>query len=177
MSYLERRRDAVRYQLTPPSVLIGRSETNDIAFPEDQRMSRRHARIDLQDGQWVISDCASTNGTTVNGQKITTHPLRHGDRVLVGGEDLFFAAVDDPFATINDGVVEPGVDEAPNPALSEREREILALVGKGRTDGQIAEELYISVATVRSHLDRIRDKTGCRRRAELTRLAIELDRR
>jgi DNA-binding CsgD family transcriptional regulator len=37
---------------------------------------------------------------------------------------------------------------------------------------QVAAELYISVSTVRSHLDRIRDKTGCRRRADLTRLAL-----
>ena len=35
----------------------------------------------------------------------------------------------------------------------------------------IAINLYISVRTVTSHLDRIRDKTGCRRRADLTRLA------
>jgi hypothetical protein len=33
--------------------------------------------------------------------------------------------------------------------------------------------MYISVRTVASHLDRIRDKTGCRRRADLTRLALE----
>ena len=43
---------------------------------------------------------------------------------------------------------------------------------QGRTDAQIAAQLYISVRTVRSHLDRIRDKTGCRRRADLTRLAL-----
>ena len=42
----------------------------------------------------------------------------------------------------------------------------------GRTDAQIAAELFISVRTVRSHLDRIRDKTGYRRRADLTRLAL-----
>jgi DNA-binding CsgD family transcriptional regulator len=35
------------------------------------------------------------------------------------------------------------------------------LVARGRTDAQIAAELYISVCTLRSHLDRIRDKTGC----------------
>jgi DNA-binding CsgD family transcriptional regulator len=40
------------------------------------------------------------------------------------------------------------------------------------TDAQIAARLYISVRTVRSHLDRIRDKTGCRRCADLTRLAL-----
>jgi DNA-binding CsgD family transcriptional regulator len=56
--------------------------------------------------------------------------------------------------------------------LSARERELVALVAQGRTDAQIAAQLYISVRTVSSHLDRIRDKTGCRRRADLTRLAL-----
>ena len=56
--------------------------------------------------------------------------------------------------------------------LSARERELVTLVAQGRTDAQIAEQLYISIRTVRSHLDRIRDKTGARRRADLTRLAL-----
>jgi predicted ATPase/DNA-binding CsgD family transcriptional regulator len=56
--------------------------------------------------------------------------------------------------------------------LSHRERELITLVAQGRTDAQIAAQLYISVRTVSSHLDRIRDKTGCRRRADLTRLAL-----
>jgi DNA-binding CsgD family transcriptional regulator len=56
--------------------------------------------------------------------------------------------------------------------LSARERELVILVAQGRTDAEIAGQLYISIRTVRSHLDRIRDKTGCRRRADLTRLAL-----
>jgi len=56
--------------------------------------------------------------------------------------------------------------------LSARERELVTLVAQGRTDAQIAAQLVISIRTVRSHLDRIRDKTGCRRRADLTRLAL-----
>ena len=62
---------------------------------------------------------------------------------------------------------------APGPgALSVRERELVTLVAQGRTDAQIADQLHISIRTVRSHLDRIRDKTSCRRRADLTRLAL-----
>ncbi len=57
--------------------------------------------------------------------------------------------------------------------LSARERELVTLVAQGRTDAQIAGQLYISVRTVHTHLDRIRDKTGCRRRADLTRLALQ----
>jgi non-specific serine/threonine protein kinase len=58
------------------------------------------------------------------------------------------------------------------PSLSPRERELITLVAQGRTDAQIAAQLYITVRTVSSHLDRVRDKTGCRRRADLTRLAL-----
>ena len=58
------------------------------------------------------------------------------------------------------------------PRLSPRERELITLVAQGRTDAQIAAQLYITMRTVSSHLDRIRDKTGCRRRADITRLAL-----
>ena len=57
--------------------------------------------------------------------------------------------------------------------LSEREREIVALLAGGATDAQIAERLFLSTNTVRSHLERIRDKTGARRRTELVRYAIQ----
>jgi DNA-binding NarL/FixJ family response regulator len=57
--------------------------------------------------------------------------------------------------------------------LTPREQEVLGLLGGGETDHGIAKALSISVATVRSHLDRIRDKTGRRRRPDLTRLALE----
>jgi predicted ATPase/DNA-binding CsgD family transcriptional regulator len=68
---------------------------------------------------------------------------------------------------------QPSSQAAPVAAgLSGREQELITLVAQGRTDAQIAAQLYISIRTVRSHLDRIRDKTGCRRRADLTRLAL-----
>jgi DNA-binding CsgD family transcriptional regulator len=72
---------------------------------------------------------------------------------------------------------DPMAPQAPQPGaqLSRRERELVTLVARGCTDAQIAGELSISIRTVRSHLDRIRDKTGCRRRADLTRLALQAD--
>ena len=72
-------------------------------------------------------------------------------------------------------LTDPGPPQpaAPDPGtLSARERELVRLVARGCTNAEIAAELYISVRTVGSHLDRIRDKTGCRRRADLTRLAL-----
>jgi len=67
----------------------------------------------------------------------------------------------------------PGKARAPGRLLSSRERELVTLVAQGHTNAQIAGRLHISVRTVASHLDRIRDKTGHRRRADLTRLALE----
>ncbi len=72
-------------------------------------------------------------------------------------------------------LTDPGPPQpaAPDPGtLSARERELVTLVAQGRTNAEIAAQLYISARTVGSHLDRIRDKTGCRRRADLTRLAL-----
>ena len=74
-------------------------------------------------------------------------------------------------------LTDPGPPQpaAPEPGkLSARERELVTLVAQGRTNAQIGAQLYISVRTVGSHLDRIRDKTGCRRRADLTRLALTI---
>ena len=78
------------------------------------------------------------------------------------------------FATIL-AVPDPQAPQLPpgETQLSAREQELVTLVAQGRTDAQIAGQLYISVRTVRSHLDRIRDKSGCRRRADLTRLALQ----
>jgi predicted ATPase/DNA-binding CsgD family transcriptional regulator len=72
-------------------------------------------------------------------------------------------------------LTDPGPPQPAAPVLgtlSARERELVTLVARGRTDAQIAAELYISIRTVRSHLDRIADKTGSRRRVDLTRLAL-----
>jgi predicted ATPase/DNA-binding CsgD family transcriptional regulator len=63
----------------------------------------------------------------------------------------------------------------PGTQLTRRERELVTLVAQGCTDVQIAGRMSISIRTVRSHLDRIRNKTGCRRRADLTRLALQAD--
>ncbi len=64
---------------------------------------------------------------------------------------------------------------APGPALetlSTQERELVTLVARGASNAQIAAQLDTSVRGVSAQLDRIRDRTGCRRRADLTRLAL-----
>jgi DNA-binding NarL/FixJ family response regulator len=66
-----------------------------------------------------------------------------------------------------------GESSSVRPLLGQREHEILRLVATGSTDKEIAEALYISPRTVQNHLTSVREKTGLRRRAELTRWAME----
>jgi DNA-binding NarL/FixJ family response regulator len=57
--------------------------------------------------------------------------------------------------------------------LTDREIEVLRLLASGETASEIALQLVISEKTVNGHLDHIRNKTGYRRKADLTRLAYE----
>jgi DNA-binding CsgD family transcriptional regulator len=92
------------------------------------------------------------------------------DRLLASAASYVLVHTAHPAApdVVPDAVPDMGPAAA---RLSARERELVGLVARGRTDAQIAEQMFISVRTVSSHLDRIRNKTGCRRRADLTRLA------
>jgi len=64
-------------------------------------------------------------------------------------------------------------EASPVRPLQGRELDVLRLVVRGMTDNEIGRELFISPRTVQNHLTRIRDKTGLRRRSELTRWAVE----
>ena len=66
-----------------------------------------------------------------------------------------------------------GEQSSVRPLLGQRELDVLRLVVQGKTDNEIGAELYISPRTVQNHLTRIREKTGLRRRSELTRWAVE----
>jgi hypothetical protein len=67
-----------------PSNAIGRDAGNDIALP-DEAASARHAVLELRDGEWWIEDLGSTNGTLVNGVRISkAERLRAGDQLSVG---------------------------------------------------------------------------------------------
>ncbi len=64
-------------------IVIGRSSDLDMVLVEDM-VSRRHARITSFSGDLSIEDFGSTNGTFVNGERITKARLKEGDRILVG---------------------------------------------------------------------------------------------
>ena len=77
--------------LDTQSLTFGRGRTNDIPLAEDEYASTRHARIEpRRDGIW-LEDIGSTNGTFVNGIRLTRERrLAPGDVVRIGETDLRF---------------------------------------------------------------------------------------
>ncbi len=72
-----------RIFMEQPELIIGRDESCDLVIPERQ-VSRRHARIWLDDDHYVLEDLHSKNGTFVNGQEIKEpHSLQDGDEIQV----------------------------------------------------------------------------------------------
>jgi len=63
----------------------------------------------------------------------------------------------------------------PSEDLSERELEVLALLASGRTNSEIAGDLFVAVGTVKSHVNNIYNKLGVRNRAEAITRARELE--
>jgi DNA-binding CsgD family transcriptional regulator len=88
------------------------------------------------------------------------------------GARMPFPAAVELAVMVATAVQEEPREPRPGTLLSAREQQLVTLVAQGHTNAEIAARLYISIRTVTSHLDRIRDKTGCRRRADLTRLAL-----
>lgn len=77
------------FEVASAPVTIGRSGENAIALPRDEYASAQHARIEpMRDGIWLV-DLGSTNGTTVNGQRVQGRErLREGDVIRVGATEL-----------------------------------------------------------------------------------------
>jgi pSer/pThr/pTyr-binding forkhead associated (FHA) protein len=72
-------------------LLIGRATNNSLAFSTDRSMSAYHAVILRAEGRYLIEDLGSTNGTFVNGQRITgRNVLSDGDSVQIGLKTLLF---------------------------------------------------------------------------------------
>lgn len=89
-------------------VLIGRVKGNDIVLPKSN-VSKRHSRIVVKDGKVILIDLKSTNGTFINGRKITgPHVMQEGDRVFIGDYTIDVRDVGGP-ATLSAAPASAGV--------------------------------------------------------------------
>ncbi len=68
--------------------LIGRQGENNLVL-RDNRISRSHARISSDNGDYVIEDLESRHGVYVNGQRVKRHKLRDGDHIDFGFPDSY----------------------------------------------------------------------------------------
>ena len=99
--------------------------------------------------------------------------LRDAVRVVARGDALLSPAVTARvMEAARSGTVAPGAADRLS-SLTEREREVLAQVGRGLSDDEIARELFISPATARTHIGRLLTKTAAGDRAGLVVLAYE----
>ncbi|HET6415484.1 MAG TPA: DUF4388 domain-containing protein [Polyangiales bacterium] len=74
-------------------IVIGRSSELDMVLVEDM-VSRRHAKISVENGNIFLEDLGSTNGSFVNGEKISRTKLAEGDRILIGTSIIKVVASD-----------------------------------------------------------------------------------
>ena len=77
------------YRDLPTPVTIGREEGNTVQL-NDERISRFHIKIQEDQGQLVLTDLESTNGTRVNGEDVQLRLLRYGDVIAVGRSVLLY---------------------------------------------------------------------------------------
>ncbi|MFG2127969.1 response regulator [Streptomyces sp. NPDC048751] len=96
-------------------------------------------------------------------------------RVVASGDALIAPGV--TRRLIADFIRRPAAvpERSPGPVegITEREREVLTLIGRGRSNTEIAEDLFITVATAKSHVSRLLTKLGARDRVQLVITAYE----
>ena len=95
--FVVRGRDQGRhFQLSQSVLRLGREAGSDIQL-FDSEASRTHAEVRMQqDGTWELLDLNSSNGTRVNGEVVSRHALRSGDRIEIGDTLMIFTGAGQP---------------------------------------------------------------------------------
>jgi hypothetical protein len=93
--------------------MIGRSEDAQFCLPHDRYFSRHHCLLEIAPPQAFLRDLGSTNGTFVNGIRVETAHLKHGDRIQGGETVLEVEVAGDP----NDSPYVPGSADLSEPSL------------------------------------------------------------
>jgi hypothetical protein len=88
------------YPLPPETeIVVGRGADLDLVLAEE-KVSRRHARISTLGGELTVFDLGSTNGTFLNGARVTQARLKQGDRILIGSSIMKVISADDSSPTV-----------------------------------------------------------------------------
>ena len=82
------------YRNVPLPVTLGREEGNALRL-NDERVSRYHAKVQTEDGDIILTDLDSTNGTRVNGSTVQIRRLRAGDQISIGRTMLLFGTMEE----------------------------------------------------------------------------------
>ncbi len=105
---------AERYQVSSEGLFIGRGPNNQVCI-QDQLISRRHARVWLENGEPHIEDLGSRNGVLVNGKSVQRTLLRAGDIINLGNATLHLRS--HPGSTIGHTVIGPEMAEDVHAAI------------------------------------------------------------
>ena len=81
----------VQFSMLELPITIGREEGNGLLL-NDERISRFHAKVQAEEGEILLTDLESTNGTQVNGHVVSIRRLRAGDRIQMGRTVLLFGS-------------------------------------------------------------------------------------
>ena len=165
---------------------IGREQGSDIHIEWDTEVSRLHAQLERVGADWVlVDDGLSRNGTYVNGERLTgRRRLRDGDILLVGSTTMTYRGA----ATPPSPETRVGQDVVTALALTSTQRSVIealcrpylagAAYATPATNQQIADEVYLSVDSVKTHLRTLFHKFGVedlaqnQKRAKLVELAL-----
>lgn len=95
------------------AVSFGRTTDNAVSFPDNTNISRHHAEIEFKDGKFVVTDLGSSNGTTINGQRIEGETaLNDGDFITLGNSVIVEFTVEDDTPDNADGLSEMAESES-----------------------------------------------------------------
>ena len=103
----------IEHDLTGLIKEIGRGEECDISFPDDTGVSRVHIRLDRDGDDWILLDLGSTNGTFINGERVSEARLKPGDVIEIGDNKLRFLPIQEDYSFIRTKTTDltvPGID-------------------------------------------------------------------
>jgi pSer/pThr/pTyr-binding forkhead associated (FHA) protein len=165
---------------------VGRAHGTDVTLDWDSEVSRAHAELQRVGAEWaVVDDGLSRNGTFVNGERVHgRRRLEDHDVLRVGDTELTYRASTD--GDLRTTIAAP---ERPAVALSDTQRRVLIALcrpyrdpgpfAQPSTNQQIAEEVFLGVDAVKSHMRALFQKFAVedlphnRKRARLVELALQ----